>query len=175
MVGKRGPQSPSNYVFPSWGGTFHSRSSAQDHKSVPQGVRLHQVGPQEIESTPWVHTAEYLRESQANSLSKLAAPAKSANSKPGSQRAGSTWKSAISQAVCLQWLVPSMAASSSWVRKPGPRATTSTSPWWVHEQASRRRVRTWQGGRHVHKRLSAARSKAQARVISPIHQPKLGF
>ena len=121
MAGKLRPQSPSNYVFPSWGGTFHSRSSAQDHKSVPQGLRLHQVGPQEIESTPWVHTAEYLRESQANSLSKLAAPAKSANSKPGSQRAGSTWKSACN-GWCQAWPQVAAGSASQAHEQPRPQA-----------------------------------------------------
>ena len=117
MVGKLGPRSPSNYVFPSWGGTFHSRSSAQDHKSVPQGVRPHEVGPREVESTPWVHAAGYLRASQANSLSKLAAPARSASSKPGSQRAESTRgnpqfpKQSACSGWCQAW--PQVAAGSA--------------------------------------------------------------
>ena len=153
------------------------------------------MGPQEVESTPWVHTAGYLRASQANSLSKLAAPAKSASSKPGSQRAESTRGSPQfpKQPACSGWCQawPQVAAGSASQahEQPDPQAhggsmskphnaesgSTSSQAHKRHGQGPQAATFTWQGGRHARKRLSAASAKAQARVISPIHQPKLGF
>ena len=101
------------------------------------------MGPQEIESTPWVHTAGYLRARsinsqahkrgvllgrQANSLSKLAAPARSASSMPGSQRAESTRggpqfpKQPACSGWCQAWPQVAAGSASQAHEQPGPQA-----------------------------------------------------
>ena len=95
----------SNLCVPKLGWHLSLAQLRAGSQAISARSRPHKVGPQEIESTPWVHTAGYLRARfvnsqahkwgvllahQASSLSKFPAPAKSAGSKPGSHFAEST-------------------------------------------------------------------------------------
>ena len=71
MVGKLGPHSPSNAVLPSWGAELDLPLAQLRAGLGPQASsarsRPHKAGPQEFESTPWVHPAGHPRARSINS------------------------------------------------------------------------------------------------------------